>query len=131
MNASRRFLLAAACAAILAAGWGCGGGGDDEGTASGESTGATQSALIQCPDIVTDGGTVTVRSSVECPTAQGLAREVLGRDDCVEKTPAGPNGCEARGFSCETTSEGKPPSATFKASCRSGQDTVEFEQGAG
>lgn len=68
-----------------------------------------------------------IRSTIDCVAATELAREVLGRDDCVEETSDGRNACPAMAFDCVSTLRPRFR-VLFDVVCDVGRDRVAFRQ---
>lgn len=123
--------LAAALTALVLLGAGC--GDDDSTTDTGDgttttSTGTTRPPAHDCPDVAFVNTTITkIRATVDCSEATELAKDVLGRDDCVEETPAGANDCTSGDYFCTSTPD---PSAEilFDVRCKAGFYRVRFQQ---
>jgi uncharacterized protein DUF6636 len=121
--------LAAVALLALAAAAGCG-SDDDETTAATTSTAAsagcpTDGAQESDPVLSDVGPLLAVQATIDCDEVRALGEDVLSRDDCVEETPGGANGCTSGEFACETTIEGAAP--TFLVTeCVSESDEASF-----
>jgi hypothetical protein len=124
--------LTAALTALALLGTGCG-DDDDSTTDTGDGTTTTSTDTARppahdCPDVAFVNTTITrIRATVDCSEATELAKDVLGRDDCVEETPAGANDCTSGDYFCTSTPE---PSAEilFHVRCKAGFYRVKFQQ---
>lgn len=127
MRTFGRIGLIALALAVIAAIAGCG-SDEDETTAATTSTnppgcpGGEDEIGPLSSDV---GPLVAVQATIDCADVRVLAEDVLSRDDCVEETQGGANGCTSGEFECETRVEGAAP--TFLVTeCVSESDEASF-----
>jgi hypothetical protein len=124
-----RIGLIALALALTVAIAGCG-SDEDETTAAtttaAASTGCPADDAQQGDPVSSDvGPLLAVHATIDCDEVRALAEDVLSRDDCVEETQGGANGCTSGEFECETTIEGAAP--TFLVTeCLSESDEASF-----